>query len=69
MYGALGIEVDETQLEAAVVNHSWTQIPDSEKGSGKFYRRAQPGSWKNDLSSEQIKIIEDITGPILSSYY
>jgi GT2 family glycosyltransferase len=69
MYGTLGIEVDETQLEAAVAKHSWTQIPDSEKGSGKFYRRAQPGSWKNDLSSEQIKIIENITGPILSRYY
>jgi hypothetical protein len=69
MYAALGIEVDEGQLEAAVAKHSWTQIPDSEKGSGKFYRKAEPGGWKDDLSAEQIRLIEDITGPILSKYY
>jgi hypothetical protein len=69
MYAALGIQVGEAQLEAAVTKHSWVQIPDSEKGSGKFYRKAQPGSWKDDLSLEQIKIIEDITGPLLAKYY
>lgn len=69
MYDALEIEADEAQLEAAVVKHSWAWIPDSEKGRGKFYRKAQPGSWREDLSSEQAKIIEDITGPILFKYY
>jgi hypothetical protein len=69
MYGDLGIEVDESRLEAAVAKHSWEQIPDSDKGSGKVYRKAQPGSWREDLSPEQITIIENITGPILSKYY
>ncbi len=69
MYDALEVEADETQLEAAVLKHSWTRLPESEKGKDKFFRRAQPGSWRDDLSPEQIKIIEDITGPILSKYY
>jgi Sulfotransferase domain len=69
MYDVLEIEVDETQVEAAATKHSWEQIPESEKGKDKFFRKAQPGSWKDDLSPEQIKLIEDITGPILSKYY
>ena len=69
MYAALRIEVDESQLEAAVAKHSWEQIPDSDKGSGKFYRKAAPGGWREDLSPEQIKLVEDITGPILSRFY
>jgi hypothetical protein len=69
MYGALGIEVDKSQLEAAVAKHSWEQIPDSDKGSGKFYRKAAPGGWREDLSPVQIKLVEDITGPILSEFY
>jgi GT2 family glycosyltransferase len=69
MYDALEIEADEAQLEAAVLKHSWSRIPNSEKGKDKFFRKARPEGWRDDLSSEQIKIIEDITGPILSKYY
>jgi hypothetical protein len=69
MYAALGIEVDQSQLAAAVAKHSWEQIPDSDKGSGKFYRKAAPGSWREDLSPDQIKLVEEITGPILSEFY
>ncbi len=69
MYSALGIEVDEARLEAAAAKHSWERIPDTNKGSGKFYRKAQPGSWQKDLSPEQTKLVEDATGPILSRYY
>jgi hypothetical protein len=69
MYGTLGIEAAESQLKVAVMKHSWEQIPESEKGSGKFYRSAQPGGWRNDLSPEQIQIIENVTGPVLSKYY
>ncbi len=69
MYAALDVEADEAQLEAAVANHSWENIPEYQKGKGKFFRRAQPGSWKEDLSPRQVALIEDITGPILSKYY
>jgi hypothetical protein len=69
MYDALEVEADEAQLETAVTKHSWEQIPESEKGKDKFFRKAQPGGWKDDLTPEQIKLIEDITGPLLSKYY
>jgi GT2 family glycosyltransferase len=69
MYDALGVEADEVRLMRAVAKHSWDRIPDAQKGSGKFYRKAQPGGWKEDLSSEQVRIIENVTGPILSKFY
>ncbi len=69
MYDSLEIEADEAQIEAAVMKHSWAQVPEEKKGKEKFFRKAQPGSWKDDLYPEQIKLIEDITGPILSKYY
>jgi hypothetical protein len=69
MYDALEVEADQAQIEAAAAKHSWEQIPESEKGKDKFYRKAQPGGWRDDLSPEQTKLIEDITSPILSKYY
>jgi len=69
MYEALDVPVDQDQLRASVFEHGWEQLPDSAKGRGKFFRKAQPGSWTEELSSEQIKIIEDITGPMLSEFY
>lgn len=69
MYEALDVPVDQDQLRASVVEHDWEQLPDTAKGRGKFFRKAQPGSWTEELSSEQIKIIEDITGPMLSEFY
>ena len=69
MYAALEVEADEAQLQAAVLKHSWTRIPESEKGKDKFFRKAQPGGWRDELSAEQIRLIEEITRPILSKYY
>jgi hypothetical protein len=69
MYDALEVEADQAHIEAAATKHSWEQIPEEEKGKDKFFRKAQPGGWRDDLSPDQIKLIEDITGPLLSRYY
>lgn len=69
MYNSLEIEVDQLQLGASVEKHSWEQITDTAKGPGKGFRKAQPGGWKDDLSSEQVDIVENITSPILSQFY
>ncbi len=69
MYRALGIEVDESRLQAAVEKHNWESIPESRKGSGKFYRKATPGGWREDLSPAQIQIVEEVTATVLSKFY
>jgi hypothetical protein len=50
LYSALGIEVDEKELARAVERHAWETIPEDMKGQGKFYRKASPGGWREDLT-------------------
>ena len=69
MYSALGVPVDETRLAQAVEKHSWENIPEEEKGQGKFYRKATPRAWREDLTRHQVKTVERITAPLLEEYY
>jgi hypothetical protein len=52
VYSALQIPVDEEELSQAVDRHSWENVSEEEKGPGKFNRKATPGSWREDLSTE-----------------
>ena len=65
----LGIPVDEDELASAVEKHSWENVPEKDKGEGKFHRKATPGGWKEDLTPEQIETVERITAPVLREYY
>jgi hypothetical protein len=69
IYSELGISVDEGELRRAVEKHSWESIPEEEKGEGKFYRKAAPGRWREDLTPEQVEMVERITAPLLEEFY
>ena len=69
IYSTLGIAVDEQELGQAVEKHSWESIPEDEKGEGKFYRKASPGGWREDLTPEQAETVERITAPLLRELY
>ncbi len=69
IYSTLEIPVDEKELARAVEKHSWENIPGKEKGEGKFYRKATPGGWREDLTPEQIEIVERIAAPFLEEFY
>jgi Sulfotransferase domain len=69
LYSCLGIEVGEKELERAVERHAWEAIPEDMKGQGKFYRKASPGGWREDLTPRQAKIVEDITAPVMGEFY
>jgi hypothetical protein len=61
--------VDERELTRAVEKHAWENIPEKDKGEGKFYRKASPGGWQEDLTPEQAQIVERITAPLLRELY
>jgi Sulfotransferase domain len=65
----LEIETDPQTIEAVVEEHSWERVPEEEKGSGKFHRKASPGSYREDLSAQQIKVIERVASAALDTYY
>jgi hypothetical protein len=69
IYSTLGIAVDREALARAVQKHSWENIPEEEKGEGKFYRKASPGSWREDLTPQQAEMIERITAPLFEEFY
>jgi Sulfotransferase domain len=69
IYSTLGIPVDEEQVARAVEKHSWENIPEEKKGEGKFYRKATPRGWEDDLTPEQVRTVEEITGPLLKELY
>ncbi|MBA3426184.1 MAG: sulfotransferase [Rubrobacter sp.] len=69
IYSELGIPMDEDEVARAIKKHSWENIPEEKKGEGKFYRKATPGGWREDLTPDQIQMVEDITGPLLQEFY
>ena len=69
MYSELGIGVDEEELAQVVERHSWENIPEGKKGEGKFYRKATPGGWREDLTPEQARVVERVTAPLLDELY
>jgi len=69
IYYELGIRVDGDRLRRVIEKRSWEMIPEEKKGEGKFFRKGTPGSWREDLSDEQARIIERITQPLLKEFY
>ena len=69
LYSELGVQVDEGDLALAVDKHSWENIPEEEKGRGKFYRKGEAGGWREDLTPAQVKLVEGITAPLLDEFY
>jgi hypothetical protein len=69
IFATLGLPADEEELARVVEKHSWENIPEDEKGTGKFFRRAEPGSWREDLTPEQIETVERMAAPILNEFY
>ncbi len=69
MYGELDVPVEEARLVKAVEKHLWENIPEEEKGQGKFYRKATPQAWREDLTRRQVKTVERITAPLLEEFY
>src|SRR5215204_1740334 len=69
LYSSLGIEVGGGDLARAVEKHAWENIPQKEKGQGKFYRKATPGGWREDLTPGQVEIVEQVSAPLLKEFY
>jgi hypothetical protein len=69
IYSALEIPVEEAELARSVEKNSWENIPEDEKGDGKFHRKAKPGGWREDLTARQAEIVEGVAGSLLRELY
>lgn len=66
---ALEIPTEKNELVQVVEKHSWENVPEQEKGGGKFYRKGTFGGWREDLTPEQAALVENITAPLLEELY
>jgi hypothetical protein len=64
----LAIPVDGQDLVRVVDRYSFENIPQRERGEGKFYRKATSGGWREDLTPEQAELVEDITAPLIQDF-
>ncbi len=69
IYAVLGVPVGEEELGRAVEKHSWKNVPEAEKGKGKFYRRGTSGGWREDLTQKQVEVVERTTASLLERFY
>ena len=69
IYSDLGIPADEAELSRVVAKHSWGNVPEEEKGAGKFYRKGTPGGWREDLTPAQAAIVEEMAAPVIREFY
>ena len=69
VYSTLGITVEEGELSRVVEKYAWENIPEKRKGPDKPQRKATPGGWKEDLTPEQARIVEELTASILDEFY
>jgi len=69
IYSDLKMPVGEEEIARAVGEHSWENIPEEDKGPDRFYRKATPGGWREDLTPEQARTVERITAPLLEAFY
>ncbi|MGH3147959.1 MAG: sulfotransferase domain-containing protein, partial [Rubrobacter sp.] len=69
IYTLLGMPATEEELGGAIEKHSWENVPEAEKGQGKFYRRGTSGGWREDLTKEQVEVVEKTTASLLERFY
>jgi hypothetical protein len=69
IYSSLEMRFNEEKLARSVEMHSWENIPEEKKGEGKIFRKATPGGWKEDLTAKQVRIVEEISRPLLETFY
>jgi len=53
------------KVDDLIQKYNFDNIPANKKGSGKFYRSATPGKWKENFNEEEKKIMEEIMGESL----
>jgi len=65
----LSLPAEDGRIARAVEEYAWANVPEAEKGRGKFYRKGTPGGWKEDLTARQAEIVESVTASLLAQFY
>ena len=67
IHSELGMVLDEEMLTSAVEEHSRDQVAD--QGADELYHDATPGGWRENLTPEQVEVVEMVSAPLLGDFY
>jgi hypothetical protein len=62
---SLGLDLDGERIREAVAATDFERIDPAERGPGRFARAATPGLWRETLSSDEQRLIDELMGPKL----
>ena len=65
---ALELDLARDEIRSAVAATQFENIPKSRRGPGKFARSATPGLWRDNLTPDEQRRMEEVMGPKLRQY-
>jgi len=65
LYKFIDVEISDDKIKGITNKYSFANIPEKEKGGGKFARSASPGLWKKNFSNEEKEVMNDIMSETL----
>ena len=65
LFDWLRLELTDAALATVVERRSFERIPAELRGSRRFFRAARPGSWRENLSEDEQRAVEEVIGPKL----
>jgi len=57
IYNFIDIEIKDEELKQIIEIYDFKKIPNSQKGTGKFYRAASTGGWKNHFDKKEQELL------------
>ncbi|HUS50079.1 MAG TPA: sulfotransferase domain-containing protein, partial [Candidatus Paceibacterota bacterium] len=65
LYKFIDVKISDDDLLKIIDKYSFKNLPEDEKGSGKFTRSATPGKWRENFSEDEQNIMNEIMGTML----
>ena len=65
LYKFIDVDISDDELQKIVKKYNFKNIPEKDKGTGKFTRSATPGTWKKNFSNEEKEVMNDIMSETL----
>jgi hypothetical protein len=62
----LGLQVDKRAVLEVVRRYAFKSVPDERRGRGRDMRAATPGLWRQNLTAEERRTMDEIMGPKLA---
>ncbi len=65
IYDFIGIKTSENELKEKIKKYDFNKIPSNKRGSGKFFRTAKVGGYKDNFSEKEQEIMISLMGEAL----